>query len=201
MAGDKVSKIYMNSMCPHTHNSLQKLVMAAEKCTKSAGKKTIFGKDKSYESKVKFLSVLGLTIHAMMKDELIQSSSSTEIIIEELVAVIDRFSMAYPNWPLAYEFVFYYLHEYKSTAVKEINILLYRPIASTKKPAPQTSNNEDVVKQNVRELPDGFKYKGKDEGESRNGSSHNQGMSEGQKIYGWIMLISWIFLIIWVFFD
>ena len=50
----------------------------------------------------------------------------------------------------------------------------------------------------VRELPDGFKFKGKDEGESRNGSSHNQGMPVGMKIYVWIMLISWIFLIIWV---
>ena len=132
MDGDKVTKIYMDSMWPHTHNSLQNLVMAAEKCTKNAGKKTIFGKDKFYKSKVKFLSVLGLTIHAMMKDELIHSTSSTEIIIEELVAVIDRFSMAYPNWPLAYEFVFYYLRESKNTAVKEINILLYRPKASTK---------------------------------------------------------------------
>ena len=39
MAGDKVLKIYMEKMWPNTHNSLHNLVMAAEKCTKNAGKK------------------------------------------------------------------------------------------------------------------------------------------------------------------
>ena len=98
--------------------------------------------------------------------------------------------MAYPNWPLAYEFVSYYLLEAKSTAVKEINILLRRPKASTKKPAPQTYNNEDVVKQKKEYVektfpPDSYNYKGEP--------------PEKPNYFVWIISLAWIFYMMWMF--
>ena len=62
---------------PNTCRFLQKLVKAADSCVKNAGKKTIFGKDKFHNSKVKFLYVLALTIDAMIEDGIIRPSTPT----------------------------------------------------------------------------------------------------------------------------
>ena len=149
---------------PNTCRFLQKLVKAADSCVKNAGKKTIFGKDKFHNSKVKFLYVLALTIDAMIEDGIIRPSTSTEEIILELENKIIQFNFAYPYGPpLAHELFSYYFRESKDLLVDEINILLHRPKAKSsvsQKPikTKETFANGDVY-----------------EGEHKDGKQHGQG--------------------------
>ena len=95
-------------MRPDTVRTLPKLVKAAEKCAKNAGKKTIFGKDKFHNSKRKFLYVLALTIDAMIEDGIIRPSTSTEEIILELENKIIQFNFTIFYQYIAFLFIVYF---------------------------------------------------------------------------------------------
>ena len=135
---------------PNTVRILHKLVKAADSCVKNAGKKTIFGKDKFHNSKVKFLYVLALTIDAMIEDGIIRPSTSTEEIILELENKIIQFNCAYPYGPpLAHELFSYYFRESKDLLVDEINILTMGLSLKDSIPIILTSDNV-LVRLNIK---------------------------------------------------
>ena len=54
--------VWLKMAWPNTVRTLHKLVKAAEKCAKNAGKKTIFGKDKFHKPHVYFLYELEVSM-------------------------------------------------------------------------------------------------------------------------------------------
>ena len=95
MAGDPFAKQQLQIIFPHTHNALQKLVMAMEDVSKNTGKKTFFGKDKGQEAYDKFQKSLRVTIQCMVLDSVIRESTPTKEVIDELQKKIKHFQMAY----------------------------------------------------------------------------------------------------------
>ena len=89
---------------PHTHNSLQKLVMAMAKFQKNKGKKTLFGKDKGREAWEAFEQELKKTMTSMFMDGIVERSASPDDYREALVRCIEAFAAVYPNWKDAYGF-------------------------------------------------------------------------------------------------
>ena len=104
MAGSILHQNNLSIMTPHTYVALQKLVVAMAAVKKNVGKKTFFGKDKGQESYSKFLEKLKITFQAMVLDNVISESSSTDEVIKSLEKKMNDFSMAHPNWQDAYEF-------------------------------------------------------------------------------------------------
>ena len=123
-------------MRPDTVRTLPKLVKAAEKCAKNAGKKTISNEDKFHKSHVNFLYELGLTVQAFLEEEKREypqkTPSSTYEIVQELDGLLINFKSVNPNHPLGYEFIFNYFRESTNLLIDEINILLHRPKAKSK---------------------------------------------------------------------
>jgi hypothetical protein len=104
MAGMQLYKDQLPIMYPHMFAALQKLVMAMESVAKNVGKKTFFGKDKGAEAYIKFVDCLRQTVVASILDGKSSESSSNEHVIGVITMVLGKFELAYPNWPLAYEF-------------------------------------------------------------------------------------------------
>ena len=127
MAGLRMIEENMRVMTPHTLNALQKLVMVMADIRKNAGKKTLFGKDKGQETYSKFLAMLKITIHSMILDGVIQESTSSAEVVTELLARLQMFSLAFPNWQDAYGFATYFLDDQKGNAVATIERLRSAP--------------------------------------------------------------------------
>ena len=104
MAGMQMYKDQLPILYPHLFAALQKLVMAMEDTAKNVGKKTLFGKDKGAESYMKFVACLRQTVAACILDRQATESDSNAHIIGVITMVLEKFAMAYPNWPVAYSF-------------------------------------------------------------------------------------------------
>lgn len=111
MSGIKLYRDQLPIVYPHIFAAIQKLVMAMESVSKNAGKKTLFGKDKGAEAYIKFAKCLQQTVVATILDGKASESSSNEHVIGIITMVLGKFEMAYPNWPLAYEFAEYFFSE------------------------------------------------------------------------------------------
>jgi hypothetical protein len=123
MAGIRMFEEQLRLMTPHTYNALTKLVMSMADVTKSAGKKTLFGRDRGQESYSKFLATLKATIQAMVLDGVIRESTPTEQVAAELETKLKKFSMAFPNWQDAYGFAAMFLGEKRKDAIATIDRL------------------------------------------------------------------------------
>lgn len=96
---------YLATQYPNANAPLQKLIMAAEKCHKSIGKTTLFGKDKFAPALDVFNAAYRTCIQALERDGHLHRLWNTAA--EEALAVneaMEAFSDAYPNWPRAYKF-------------------------------------------------------------------------------------------------
>lgn len=94
----------MQQILPNTHNALTWLVPSMEAAYRCAGKKTIFGKDKFAPAYQKVIANIEKTISSMMIDGIINHSTSSDDIKEELIKAMTFFANAYPNWPDGYAF-------------------------------------------------------------------------------------------------
>lgn len=82
----------------------EQLVMAMESVAKNAGKTSFFGKDKGAAAYMKFTECLRRMIVASILDGQSSESDTDPHVAGVIIMVLDKFSKAYPNWPLAYEF-------------------------------------------------------------------------------------------------
>ena len=103
--------ILLKMAWPNTVRTLHKLVKAAEKYAKNAGKKTIFNEDKFHKSHVNFLYELGLTVQAFLEEEKRgypqKTPSSTYEIVQELDGLLINFkSFDYFCYLCAVSFVY-----------------------------------------------------------------------------------------------
>jgi len=119
MAGMKLYQEQLPILNPHAFAALQKLVMAMADVANDTGKKTWFGKDKGTAAYDRFMSALKQTIIGMILDGNIKESSTVDEIVGALGDLLNKFSMAYPNWVDAYSFANAYFRpsqqeEYKS---------------------------------------------------------------------------------------
>lgn len=108
MAGMRIYQEQLPVLYPHTLAGLQKLVPAMADVSNDAGKKTWFGKDKGAIAYAKFLQSLRQTIIGLLLDGQVRESSSDEDVVAALETVLNKFSMAYPNWTEAYRFANYF---------------------------------------------------------------------------------------------
>lgn len=127
MAGLKLVEETMQRTTPHTLNALQKLVMAMADFHNSRDKKTLFGRDKAQITYDKFLRVLRATIQAMIIDGVVQESTSSADVADELLSKLKTFALAFPNWQDAFDFASYFLIEQRQNAVATIERLRSSP--------------------------------------------------------------------------
>ncbi|ANG62808.1 hypothetical protein A8C75_10140 [Marinobacterium aestuarii] len=127
MAGNQLFQEQLRLHSPHTYNALTKLVMAMAAVTKNSGKKTFFGRDKGQQSYSKFLGMLQVTLQSMVLDRVIQESTSSDQVINELLDKIRKFELAHPNWQDAYSFASYFFKENHSEAVAVVERLRGTP--------------------------------------------------------------------------
>ena len=111
VSGMKLYREQLPVMYPHMFAALQKLVMAMESVVKNSGKKTFFGKDKGAEAYMVFVDCLRQTVIAVMLDGKSSEASSNDHVIGIITMVLGKFELAYPNWPLAYEFSAYFFSD------------------------------------------------------------------------------------------
>ena len=127
MAGIRLFEERLQLETPHTFNSLTKLVMAMAAVTANAGKRSLFGRDKGAEAYSNFLQALKLTLHSMVLDGVVRESTPSADVADQLVAKLDMFAKAFPNWPDAYGFATIFLGEKKADAVATIERLRSLP--------------------------------------------------------------------------
>jgi sugar/nucleoside kinase (ribokinase family) len=127
MAGIRLFEEQLQLATPHTFNALTKLVMAMADVTKSAGKRTFLGRDKGQEAYSRFLEALKKTLHAMVLDGVIREATPSEEVAKELEEKLEKFSMAFPNWPDAYAFTGMFLGQQRKDAVATIERLRGTP--------------------------------------------------------------------------
>jgi hypothetical protein len=127
MAGVRLFEEQLQLATPHTFNALTKLVMAMADVTKSAGKRTFFGRDKGQEAYSRFLEALKKTLHAMVLDGVIREATPAEQVANELERKLQKFSMAFPNWQDAYAFAGMFLGEKRGDAIATIERLRTMP--------------------------------------------------------------------------
>lgn len=104
MAGMRLYQEQLTIINPHAFAALQKLVMAMADVANDTGKKTWFGRDRGAIAYEKFMSSLKQTITGMILDGNINESSTADEIVIALGDLLDKFSMAFPNWLDAYNF-------------------------------------------------------------------------------------------------
>lgn len=127
MAGMRLYQDQLQIMTPHTLNALQKLVMAMADVVKNADKKTFFGRDKGQKSYSLFLQALKITNHAMILDGVIRESTPSDEVAKELEGILEKFAMAYPNWPDAYGFAAIFFGEQRQDAIATLTRIRSMP--------------------------------------------------------------------------
>ena len=110
MAGMKLYQEQLPIRNPHAFAAMQKLVMAMADVANDTGKKTWFGKDKGAIAYDNFMNSLKQTIIGMTLDGDIKESSTVDETVMFLGDLLNKFSMAYPNWVDAYSFANAYFH-------------------------------------------------------------------------------------------
>jgi len=111
MAGMRLYQEQLPILFPHTFAGLQKLVMAMANVHNDVGKKTWFGRDKGAIAYQKFRDSLRQTIIGMTLDGRVRESSSTDEVIDSLVEILQKFSLAFPNWQDAYQFATFFFSQ------------------------------------------------------------------------------------------
>ena len=127
MAGIRLYEERLQRETPHTFNALTKLVLAMAGVTENAGKRSLFGRDKGAEAYSKFLQALKLTLHSMVLDGVARESTPASEVADLLLAKLDMFAKAFPNWPDAYGFAAIFLGEKKADAIATIERLRSMP--------------------------------------------------------------------------
>lgn len=127
MAGIRLYEERLRIETPHTYNALTKLVMAMAAVENNAGKRTFFGRDKGAEAYSKFLQALKLTLHSMVLDGVARESTPSSEVADLLLAKLDMFAKAFPNWSDAYSFAAMFLGEKKADAIAAIERLRSMP--------------------------------------------------------------------------
>jgi uncharacterized protein (DUF934 family) len=90
-------------------------------------KKTLFGRDKGQETYAKFLATLKITVHSMILDGVIQESTNSGDVADELLSRLKTFALAFPNWQDGYGFASYFLIDQRHNAVATIERLRSAP--------------------------------------------------------------------------
>jgi len=122
MAGSSLYQQQLPILYPHTYNAMTKMVMAMAKTSKNMGKKTFFGKDKGQESYDAFLKSLAVTVQCLILDEEANESTSTEEIYDLIGKMLEKFSLAHPNWQDAYSFAQWFFGD-KANAIAAMDRL------------------------------------------------------------------------------
>lgn len=104
MAGNRMFEDNLRIASPHTFSAMQKLVLSMANVSKNAGKTSLFGRDKGAQAYKEFVKCVRLTVLAMMMDRIVRESSTSREVAVAMVAKLELFAMAFPNWQDAYGF-------------------------------------------------------------------------------------------------
>ena len=80
----------VGSMYPASMRHLQQLIMDAEGCAKSYGKRTLLGKDKFEPAFDKFMDTLGACVHALAQDGYLDDPKDVEVAMAALNEAFSR---------------------------------------------------------------------------------------------------------------
>lgn len=75
-----------------------------ETAWRNIGKKSLFGKDKGAEAFSKFIVTFRSYILALHEDGLVKADDAWPAVESQIKSNLERFALAYPNWPDAYRF-------------------------------------------------------------------------------------------------
>lgn len=98
MAGNRQVQAAMQQETPRTYTALSHLVVALAKAVKSAGKKTWFGNDKSVKAYSALMQRINELVIALTLDGLVRPSMESHEVVDQIVAMLDFFAKAHPNW-------------------------------------------------------------------------------------------------------
>ena len=104
MATDKIQETLVRAMYPTAMRHLQQLLMDAEKCSKSVGKKTWFGDDKFAIGMAKFNKTLADCALALAVDGMLKTPQDGLSAIKAIDFAMSLLRKAYSSWPLGFEF-------------------------------------------------------------------------------------------------
>lgn len=108
---------HLSLKCPHTSKALKRLVLALEYAANNMGKRTWYGADKSAIAYKKIGPAMRDTFFALILDDQIVPTTTSDAAIEILLLRLGQFQQAYPNWPKAYHYASYFFEHKKNLAV------------------------------------------------------------------------------------
>lgn len=104
MATDRKMEQMLGLIYPQSMRHLQQLIMDAEGCAKSYGKKSLFGNDKFEPAFDKFMTTVGTCVHALVADGQLLSADDAIAAMDELNSAMGLCESAYSSWPLGFAF-------------------------------------------------------------------------------------------------
>ncbi len=119
MATDRLQERIVAGDYPSAMRHLQKLILDSEACSKSYGKKGIFGGDKFEPAFEKFMTTLATCIKALSADGHITDIDDTEDAVDRLHFAMKRLEQVYGSWPLGFQFWHSWYVQFKAKAVQE----------------------------------------------------------------------------------
>lgn len=104
MATDRRMEVMVGATYPASMRHIQQLIMDAEGCAKSYGKKSIFGKDKFEPAFDSFMSTLGKCVNSLVLDGHISDPKDTVSGIDAIHVAMTECEAVYSSWPMGFEF-------------------------------------------------------------------------------------------------
>lgn len=120
MTTNKMLEQVAARMYPRAMRHLQQLIMDAEKCSRTFGKKSLFGADKFEMACEKFNQTMGKCAVALVEDGHLESSEDLDLSMIEINKALGALELAYKNWPVAFDFWRnWYSHYSDSVSVRD----------------------------------------------------------------------------------
>ena len=119
MATNRGVEMILGAMYPRSMRHLQQLIMDAEACAKTYGKKGLFGRDKFQPAFDAFMVTLGKCIAALVIDGYVNEQDDTETGVDALNAAMLKLEEAYGNWPSGFKFWRDYYSQFKNKIKRE----------------------------------------------------------------------------------
>lgn len=104
MATNRDSEAVIGMMFPSSMKHLQQLIMDAESCAKSVGKKSLFGKDKFKPALDKFHQTLAACVMSMENDGHIKDPRNSSESLKQVNWAMQMLKETYSSWPHSFQF-------------------------------------------------------------------------------------------------
>lgn len=123
MATNKMLEQVAVRVYKYSMKHLQQLIMDAEKCSKTFGKKSLFGTDKFAMACEKFNQTMGECAVALVEDGQLESYEDMDLSMIEINKALGALELAYGSWPVAFDFWRNWYSNYsESVSIKNENI-------------------------------------------------------------------------------